>query len=252
MTNSADHLEPGPDLARQMAERLKNDIQAGTLEPGHRLPTEAVLGQRFGTSRSVVREALSMLRQSGLVVSRRGSGSYVVDAPTAELRLELPRRSLQSVIKLFELRRPIETEAARLAAERRTPSQLRRIRNALVDIDEAVENGGNGVEEDLTFHRRIAEASDNVYFTASIDFYNRFLQQAITITRTSDAHRTQFTAQVIAEHEAILEAITAGNGQAAADCVADHLCNAERRLREAPQGLLEPVDAPAPDSAGHS
>lgn len=254
VTHSDDQLKPGLDLARQLAGQLNQAIQRGEFEPGQRLPTEAVLGQRYGTSRSVVREALSMLRQSGMIVSRRGSGSFVSQSPTAELRLELPHRSFQSIIKLLELRRAVEVEAARLAAVRRTPAQLRRIRNAMADIDEAVESGGTGVEEDMGFHRSIAQAANNPYFTASVDFYNRFLQHAITVTRSNEAQRLVFMAQVESEHQAILDAITAGDSEAAARSVVTHLMHAEKRLREAPADLLDRMsqadgDAkPAPNS----
>lgn len=246
MADSDDPIKPGPDLARQMAQRLSQAIHSGEFQRGQRLPTEAVLGQRYGTSRSVVREALSMLRQSGLTVSRRGSGSFVADNPTIELRLELPSRSFESVIELLELRRAVEVEAARLAAIRHTPSQLRRIRNAMADIDEAVERGGTGVAEDMAFHRHIAMAANNAYFTASIDFYNRFLQHAITVTRTNEAQRLAFMAQVEAEHQAILDAITAGDADGAANCLKTHLAHAEKRLRQAPKDLFERIEQGVP------
>jgi GntR family transcriptional repressor for pyruvate dehydrogenase complex len=242
VANSYDRLNTGLDLTRQMAQQLSQAIYNGDLKPGQRLPTEAAVSQRYGTSRSVVREALSMLRQSGLIVSRRGSGSFVADSPTAELRFKLPHRSFQAVIELLELRRAVEVEAARLAAIRRTSSQLRHIRNAMADIDEAVENGGTGVEEDMAFHRSIAKAANNAYFTASIDFYNRFLQHAIAVTRTNEAQRLTFMEQVVAEHQAILNAIADGEAEAAARCVVTHLSRAEKRLRQAPAELFDRID----------
>lgn len=237
MTSNS-QLTPETGLSRRIAEQLSLAIHSGEYEPGQRLPTESVICQRFGTSRSVVREALSMLRQSGLITSRRGSGSFVAEKPFAELRIELPQRSFQSVIELLELRRAVEVEAARLAGSRCTSSQLRRIRNAMADIDEAVESGDTGVEEDMLFHRRIAEASNNPYFTASIDFYNRFLQNAITVTRSNEARRLRFMAQVVSEHQAIVDSITAGDSKAAAKNVAIHLDQAEKRLRTAPAELF--------------
>ena len=229
----------GPQLSEQVAQRLSDAIQAGEWGRGARLPTEAALGERFGISRSVVREAISMLRNGGLVTSRRGSGSFVAEAPTVSLRLAIPDPGLQPVAEVLELRRPLEVEAARLAAERRTPSQLRRIRNAMVDIDEAVEAGLSGVDQDLAFHRAIAEAANNTHFTAVLDFYNRFLHQAIRVTRTNESLRETFMQQVVAEHQAILDAIAAGDADAAARAAAIHLEHAETRLRQAPPDLLK-------------
>ncbi len=229
----------GPQLSEQVAQRLSDAIQAGEWGRGARLPTEAELGERFGISRSVVREAISMLRNGGLVTSRRGSGSFVAEAPTVSLRLAIPDPGLQSVVEVLELRRPLEVEAARLAAERHTPSQLRRIRNAMVDIDEAVEAGLSGVDQDLAFHRAIAEAANNTHFTAVLDFYNRFLHQAIRVTRTNESLRETFMQQVVAEHQAMLDAIAAGDADAAARAAAIHLEHAEMRLRQAPTDLLK-------------
>ncbi|WP_353980332.1 FadR/GntR family transcriptional regulator [Salinicola endophyticus] len=238
----------GPQLSEQVATRLSEAIQSGEWARGERLPTEAALGQRFGISRSVVREAISMLRNAGLVTSRRGSGSFVADAPTVSLRLALPDSDLASVIEVLELRRPLEVEAARLAASRRTPSQLRRIRNAMVDIDEAVEAGHSGVEQDLAFHRAIAEAAHNAHFTAVLDFYNRFLHHAIQVTRTNESLRETFMQQVVAEHQAIVDAIAAGDAEAAAQAAARHLEHAEVRLRQAPEDLIARIQAQRPSA----
>ncbi|WP_106477370.1 FadR/GntR family transcriptional regulator [Phytohalomonas tamaricis] len=240
--------ERNPQLSEQVAQQLTEAIHAGEMRQGERLPTEAELGERFGISRSVVREAISMLRNAGLVTSRRGSGSFVAEAPMVALKLPIPDKSFQSVVGLLELRRALEVEAARLAAHRRTPSQLRRIRNAMADIDEAVEAGHTGVEQDMAFHRAIAEASNNEHFIAVIDFYNRFLHHAITVTRTNEACRAQFMAQVVEEHEAILKAITQGDGEAAAHAAACHLDHARWRLTQAPDDLLKRVESQERDA----
>ena len=232
----------GVQLSEQVARKLTHAIHTGEMRPGERLPTEAALGERYGISRSVVREAISMLRNAGLVTSHRGSGSFVAEVPTVALRLAIPDPSLQSVIRLLELRRALEVEAARLAAQRRTPSQLRRLRNAMADIDEAVEVGADGVDQDMAFHRAIAEASNNTHFTAIIDFYNRFLHHAVTVTRTNESLRETFMAQVIEEHQAIVDAIAQGDEEAAAQAAARHLEHAEWRLRQAPTDLLERLE----------
>lgn len=252
MSAGTHHPMRGPQLSEQVAQRLTDAIQAGEWTRGERLPTEAALGERFGISRSVVREAISMLRMSGLVTSRQGSGSFIAAEPTVSLRLAIPDPDLQSVVEVLELRRPLEVEAARLAAERCTPSQLRRIRNAMVDIDEAVEAGLSGVDQDLAFHRAIAEAANNSHFTAVLDFYNRFLHHAIRVTRTNESLRETFMQQVVAEHQAMLDAIAAGDGNAAAKAAAIHLQHAEARLRQAPPDLLERVQRDDSTATGDS
>jgi len=71
------------NLAERVMARLSADIRGGRLAPGARLPTEQELTSTMGVSRTVVREAVAALRADGLVVTRRGSGAYVADNPTA-------------------------------------------------------------------------------------------------------------------------------------------------------------------------
>ncbi|MFD1690853.1 FadR/GntR family transcriptional regulator [Azotobacter chroococcum] len=80
-----------PKLAERLAERLTQAIQDGILPAGCRLPTEQALCDQYGVSRTVVREAISMLKREELVVSRQGSGTYVSSTPTVVLRLASPR-----------------------------------------------------------------------------------------------------------------------------------------------------------------
>ncbi|WP_299258243.1 FadR/GntR family transcriptional regulator [uncultured Kushneria sp.] len=229
----------GPGLAERIANALTRAIHTGELHAGQRLPTEAALGERHEVSRSVVREAISMLRNAGLVVSRRGSGSFVADEPRVSLVQALPGESLASALHLLELRRALEGEAAFHAATRCSRAQLRRLRNAMVDIDEAVDAGESGVEQDMAFHRAIAEASNNEYFITVLDFYNRFLHQAISLTRRNEARRDTFVAEVISEHDAILEAIARGDGNAARQAAWWHMDQARRRLSDIPPSLIE-------------
>lgn len=236
MTESLSERAPG--FAEQIAGVLTRAIHTGELRAGERLPTEAALRERYGVSRTVVREAISMLRSAGLVVSRRGSGSFVADEPQVSLVQALPGGSLASVLHLLELRRALEGEAACLAATRCSRSQLRRLRNAMVDIDEAVEAGESGVEQDMAFHRAVAEASNNEYFITVLDFYNRFLYQAISLTRRNEARRDTFVAEVISEHEAIIDAIAAGDGERARQAAWWHMDQARRRLNDIPPSLI--------------
>tara|TARA_B100001079_G_scaffold234070_1_gene215185 strand:+ start:230 stop:949 length:720 start_codon:yes stop_codon:yes gene_type:complete len=229
-------------LSEQIAADLTRDVHAGQIEPGTRLPTEAVLGARYGVSRSAVREAMSMLRSNGVIESRRGSGSFVVEAPTVALAHKLPEPGLDAVIEIFELRRALETDAAGLAAERANRAQRSRIRNALIEIEEADEAGESGVAQDLAFHRAIAEAANNDYFVMVLDFYSRFLFRAISVSRGNEARRSPLMAQVVAEHEAIVAAITVGDSGAARAAAAAHMDNGMRRLRDMSPALRRSLE----------
>ncbi len=248
MTEALSDRSPG--FAERIAGALTRAIHTGELRAGARLPTEAALCERYGVSRSVVREAISMLRSAGLVVSRRGSGTFVADEPQVSLVQALPGGSLASVLHLLELRRALEGEAAFHAAARCSRAQLRRLRNVMVEIDEAVDAGESGVDQDMAFHRAIAEASNNEYFITVLDFYNRFLHQAISLTRSNEARRDTFVADVIGEHDAIIEAIASGDGERARQAAWWHIDQARRRLNDIPPSLIRVFEHTRHDSQG--
>src|SRR6478752_9227548 len=110
------------NLAERVMAQLGAEIRGGRLAPGARLPTEQELTSTMGVSRTVVREAVAALRADGLVVTRRGSGAYVADNPTASpFRIVAPQLGrIEDVLAVMELRLAVEVEAAALASERAT------------------------------------------------------------------------------------------------------------------------------------
>lgn len=130
-------------LADQVTAALKAHIASGEALPGSRLPTEPVLSERYGVSRTVIREAISRLKSAGLVEVRQGSGTVVCEgAHIKAFTLDLDvTGSIEAVLRVTELRRGIEGEAAALAAQRHTDAQLEAIERALKAIDLA-EHGG--------------------------------------------------------------------------------------------------------------
>ena len=225
--------ETAPKLAERVAKRLIEAVQEGRLPAGCRLPTEQALCDQYGVSRTVVREAISMLKREGMVVSRQGSGTFVAASPSVALRLTPPLGNLNSVVEILEIRGALETKAAELAAQRCSKAQLRAMRNALAELEEAVERGEDGVREDLAFHRSIVEATGNAHFLATIDFLHQLLHQAMGVTRRNEARHPQYMQQVEQEHLHLVEAIAAGDSEAARRAASLHLHNAEGRLREA-------------------
>ena len=120
----------------------------------------------FGVSRTVVREAISKLQASGLVLTRHGIGTFVVGLGDAAPFRLAPEQfaTLRDVIAVLELRIGIETEAASLAAQRRNADNLRQMRSALDAVAAAVEQGRDAVGPDFQFHLEIARATQNAHF----------------------------------------------------------------------------------------
>ena len=227
--------DTGRSLAHELVERLKERILAGQMEPGQKLPTEAALVEEFGVSRTVVREAISRLQAAGLVETFQGRGTFVLALPEPE-RFEVGAervRSHRDVLDMIDFRIGVESEAAALAATRRTDVQLKAIERALRDLGRAGERPSHAVESDYEFHLRIAVASGNRFYR---DLLASLGPMMIMLPRTrleaeytvSDA--THLT-RVSLEHENIHLAIARGDAEAARAAMRLHLANSRARLQ---------------------
>lgn len=222
-----------PNLADRVAAELRRQLREGRFGEAERLPTEMAMSQQFGVSRTVVREAVSRLKSEGLVFSRQGSGVYVRPggAPNPLLIDATASRSRESVSYIVELRRAIEGESAALAAQRRDQADLEAMRGCIRALDRAVERDEDGVEEDVRFHRCVAEASRNPYVLSVLAFLGQYLAGATRVTRANEARRADFAAAVRAEHAAILAAIEEGDAALARKAATRHMTNAVKRIR---------------------
>ena len=238
------HFTPvtsGARLSDQVAAQLSAEIQQGRLAPGTKLPTEARLAENFQVSRTVVREAVSRLKSLGLVDSRQGSGVFVrATLPIAPLQFESQHAASQeAVIQMVELRRALEAESAALAAQRRTAKDILQIQKAVKALHKAVQAGGNGVAEDVNFHRAIAQATGNPFLIQTMQYLSQFLYGTTQVTRANEARRLDFAAEVQAEHQAIVLAIQAGKPDLARQAAAAHMGNAINRIRNADPAFWE-------------
>lgn len=226
------------NLASRVAELLLNKIRDDDLAPGTRLPSEMAMATHFGVSRTVIRESIAMLKTDGLLETRKGSGTYLLDSVLARKSASdrFTDKSVQSLLNLIEVRRSFEAETARLAAIRRTPGQLAEIEHALRRISDAVAKGADGVDEDAQFHRSIAAATGNPYWVRFNDMFAQHIHSAVTVTRANDL-RENITQQVMGEHQKILDAIAAGDAEAARNAAAEHMEHAAERVRAADLGF---------------
>jgi GntR family transcriptional repressor for pyruvate dehydrogenase complex len=229
-------------LSDRLAALLARQIEAGRLRPGDRLPTEAQLASDHGVSRSVVREAVHQVRSRGLVISRQGSGMYVAPtAPQQPLRFD-PKvlDSMEAVLQVVELRRVLEGEMAALAAQRATRAEVAGLKRALKAIDRATDRGEIGIAEDFAFHRSIGEATHNPQFVRLLAFIEQYLLDAMRVTKTNEATRTDWMEDVHREHRAIVDAIAAHDAEAAREAAIQHHRHGEQRLEEG--GYLDMID----------
>jgi DNA-binding FadR family transcriptional regulator len=198
-------------LIDQVIDQLRGQVTSGAWAIGDRIPTEAELAQLTGTSRNTVREAVQSLVHAGLLERRQGSGTYVVAA--SELAGAVSRRVAGAHrLHVLEVRRTLEVGAARVAAQRRTAEDVRRMRELIGARNEAAQRGDldETVARDVDLHRAIGQAAHNPVLT---DLYENFLDAL------GESVRTNFTIQGRvdeAEHAALVDAIEAGDGERAA------------------------------------
>ena len=228
-------LALGASLSERLAETLETAIRKGKLATGQKLPTENALVEKYGVSRTVVREAFSRLKTLDLIETRQGSGAFVKALPVAEtgkLKLILDG-SVDAVLQVVEVRRALEAESAALAAERKTPQSIQKIKQAVRALDKAVANGGDGVSEDVAFHAAIAQAAGNPFLMDTLAFLNQYLENATRVTRANEATRKDLGDDVRDEHLAILHTIEAGDAKAARQAGTKHMLNAAKRISRA-------------------
>jgi GntR family transcriptional repressor for pyruvate dehydrogenase complex len=219
-------------LADQLVRALRGRIEAGELAPGARLPTEHALGERFGVSRAVVREAIARLKADGYVETRQGAGAFVAGAPgLASFRLA-PDGPIEpgELAQLFELRAAVEVATARLAAERRTRADLAAIRRALREVSRAIEDGTEGVAADGAFHRAIAAATHNGHLQRFVEFLGYHFSATRRPVWTEAGRRARRPDAAQREHERIFGAIARGDPAAAARAATDHLRGSAGRI----------------------
>lgn len=234
-------------LSDRLAALLAEQIETGELLPGARLPTEQQIAIGHGVSRTVVREAVHQLKSRGLLISRQGSGVYVSKSPLIQpLRFDATvLDSIDAVVQVREVRRALEGETAALAATRATRAQIATLRRALRDIDHSTAAGGDGVAEDLAFHRALTDAANNPHFGRLLEFLEQYLVEAMRVTRGNEARRVDFMEQVRGEHRAIVLAVAAREPQLARRRAIEHMHGGDRRLQLA--GLIAdaaPVGVP--------
>jgi len=158
-------LEPPPSLASTLARKLREEVEQRRFPLGSPFPTDAEIAKAFGVSRTVVREAVSSLREAGLISTQRGRGSIVV-AYTASPGFGITSDDLASaerLMQLYQFRSLIETEAVGLAAQKHTEKDLQRIYDEL-ERGAEVDSFDEAIAADIAFHVAIAQATQNEYF----------------------------------------------------------------------------------------
>jgi GntR family transcriptional repressor for pyruvate dehydrogenase complex len=210
-----------PRLSDKIAEMMRQAIISRGLTAGTPLPSERELGEQFGVSRTVVREAVRALVAKGIVEVRSGSGLRVAavdeDTVSESLTWYIRGGSLEYE-QVHEIRSMIEVQMAGLAAGRRTDEQLVLLREAHERLKSVIDDFEAAALADLAFHDLIARATQNDLFAVILGSIANALIEVRRETLAGGSGET-----TIADHQQILDAIEAGDADAARSAMAHHL-----------------------------
>lgn len=204
-------IEASPDLVDQVYRALLGAISSGSLAPGERI-TQEDIAQRLSVSRQPVLQALRLLKKDGFVLDAPGRGVLVAPLDAEWMR------------KIYQVRGALDVLAARLAAQQRF-----RIDPKLMERGRRAARGRNVetmIDADMAFHEAIYEASGNPLIGQSAGQHWRHLRRAMGAVLQAEPQRESLWD----EHQAIADAIAAGNAQRAAQLSEEHVAQASEAL----------------------
>lgn len=218
----------------QVVEHVRRLLEAGQLKPGDRLPPERDLATQMGVSRPSVRSGLRSLQTMGIVRSRQGSGTYIVDGP-ARLGGD-PLRFLAALHgftreEMFEARRILEVGTAGLSAERATLEQIAVMAEEVTGMFASLEEPQMYLVHDVQFHRALAAGSQNQVLITLIETLSEMfyegrrltVEHAVDLRESAEMHRRIYTA------------VRARDGNEARRQMDDHLLQAQKAQAVEPE-----------------
>ena len=227
-------------LHEDIIHQLHSLIRQGVLKDGDRLPPERDLAEQFKVSRSSVREAIRSLELQGLVVSKRGSGTFI-NTDNLESVLALVAASMDTgedaLRDIFEMRHLLEPPIAALAACRATPEEVQRMQEILDEQERQVERGGTGVEADTAFHFTLAAATHNSALLKVVSAVEDILQ----MSRGRSMQEPGRPQRSLKSHREVLQRVESGDSHGAQEAMEHHLTRVE------PGTSIPGHEVPSPD-----
>ena len=221
------------NLVEMVFDALKENILSGKFKEGDRLPTQEILAQQFGVSRTVMREALNKLSSLGLIGSYQGRGTFV-HSPDAKTVMEPLFNALlldkTSTRELMEARYYLEGIIARLAAKRIDLQQIKPLQELVISMEQHVHTGNIEafVEEDLLFHLKLADISKNSILKRVIETLREMMFKLV-----GSVSRIPGTAQrAVDYHKRIFHALAQNDPDRAEYEMHQHILDVIKVLRE--------------------
>lgn len=218
----------------QVIEQIQQNILAGDLKKGDKLPSERELCELMNISRASVREAIRVLEAMGVIESIHGEGNFICTNPEKSLLQPLSmifRLNNGKSQDIFELRKVLEIESSRLAANRATNIDCRELFNIVNQMEEETLNENRNeilVKLDKEFHNKLASMSKNYLieclFTTSSMLFEKFIEDArCEIIKKDSADKL-----LLCQHREICDAIINKNEELSIKAMKDHMDYVEK------------------------
>ncbi|MXU64877.1 FadR/GntR family transcriptional regulator [Oceanomicrobium pacificus] len=221
----------GARLEERVYTGLLDDIRLGKFTLGQRLPSETELANQYGCSRPVIRSALAKLRESGLIVSRQGSGSYVSSGHPGSGSGYAALDSINDIAGYFRFRKLIESEAVALAAAHAGPEDIAALRRLVARMDKQADSGAATVESDIEFHELIANLSNSRFIVETVRMLRpHWLFIGKFVRSLGNSGYRSGKRDMSDEHLAVIDALEAGDAAAARKAMQAHIDGSERRV----------------------
>jgi len=218
---------------QQIIQQIRNAILEGKLKPGARLASETELMETFAVSKATLREALRALEYLGLIEIRKGASGGVF---LVEVDMEITKESLMnflhfkniSIHHISDIRRSLESYAVRVAAEKISDEDLAELRNIVSICRDALQDSNMALltENEVKFHRIIANATRNPLLILILDFVENLLEDLKKILRPN----ILFSQQVTESHERIYQALLSRDPEKAAEEMIKDITQVEKGL----------------------
>lgn len=218
------------NLYEQIADQLERAILAHESFIDEKLPSEQTLAERFGVSRTVIREALKLLKERDLVDMRMGEGAFVI-RPEPSSVTNVMNRLIQidriDDMQVHEARMAVEMASSRLAAQNALPEDIDRLQRILDDMVKEKDNLPKRIQLDADFHIAIAASSKNRIMEIFVSVMNSLIADFIA----KGIQKPGSNEDGLIRHAAILQAIASHDPEQAEKAMAEHLqvskCNVE-------------------------
>lgn len=215
----------------EIAEIILEDIKAGEMKPGDKLPSITDMAQTYQVSSASVREALNSLRVMDVIEVKHGQGSFIKEKMPLGFEQNFEIITRADIENLLDLRKIIEVGSARAASQKAGDDELQKISEALDKMWTALENNEIGEQADYEFHIGIAEATGNPLLVNLLEDVSDTMIRTMKETRRIWLYEERKSIQKIhGEHKLIYEAIKTGDEENVARHMYDHLIGVEEVL----------------------